>query len=261
MKTLKVGLTLALVAAITGCDKSEKAEPSAPAATHQAHLRIADGSNDWREAANPDNPNDQVGLEHNRCLASIVDQVTYEGLRDPQQVYEAAFHYGAGHYDAAQVDAWRAGFSPDQLSAIYAKLENGIPDEEYVLGLSGLDGNARDYLRGLLDQVYTPDACQLSNDELKEMVMHWEAGIRSADVDEHDRSILYAVGSSYRYSMYAWTDAQFPADGDGHVELRRLRLFGIIATFVFDSVGSAVGPIGTAAMSAGCMAICAYNNW
>lgn len=263
MSKFKFGLTLVLAAAITGCDKSEKIASADLPHAQQGHLRIADGGDNWQAAANPDNPFDRIGLEHNQCLSYILDQVPYQDLGDADQVYATGFRYGAEHYEADQVEAWRAGFSADQLAGIYAKISDGIPDKEYLLGLTRLEGSARDYVGGLLDQLYTPDAELLSLDAMKQIVVRWEAGIHAGGFDERDSSVLYALGSTLRYSMYAWTGAEFPDDGSGHVHMQRfhLRLFGTIATFFFDAVGSAVGPIGTAAMSAGCAAICGYNGW
>jgi len=271
MNKLRSVLTLVLVAAITGCQKTENVDPVATACTPQSHLQLKNAEDDWRAAANPENPFDEIGLGHNRCLSSILATVPVEGLSDASRVYDAGFEYGASRYDRSQLDRFAEVFTRDQVASVYETLRSGIPEQAYVLELSGVQGDARDYLGRLLAQVYTNDAAELSYDDLKRVIMRWEAGIASERFGDQDRMALYAFGSTLRYSLLAWQGVELPADGQGHVELRNFwhHLFHWVATAVFDAAGAIAGTaiggpvggvVGGAALSGGTYAI-ANSIW
>jgi hypothetical protein len=143
--------------------------------------------------------------------------------------------------------------------ALVCRDNEGLPPLSYVLGLTGLTTEGKGYLETLLDDFY-PES-DMSYDEIKGLIVSWEANIESQSLSNSEKSKLYNIGSVLRYSLLAWNEAEMPLSTNGHVQLKTTGLFRWIAAAAFDAGGMIAGPVAAGIASVGCFAVCTFNGW
>jgi|GEM_PF-3412576 len=256
------------------CKKTEVNEPTGEAPIEEGHrqLKVKGAESLWRDAANPENPMDEMGLHHNQCLKFITDNLPYDKLTDAKAVYEASFKYGEVTFGADEMRVVSGVFKIDELGSFYETIRQDIPSLDAVMEMTKTTGQSREYLKTLLVGIYDPKITDFEFERAKRDIIEWESGISGLSISDKEKSSLYGFGSTLRYSLLAWSTAEFPEKGDEHVIIEgrfRLRLFGWIATAVFDAVGFIGGSVATpvtgvivgAAMSAGAAGVSAHNGW
>jgi hypothetical protein len=272
----KIGFSfIALFIAATffsGCSKKDIDIPDISAKQVEpgagTHLRMASRTDNWQAAANPENPLDNVGLLHNQVLSNILNDVEYGNLSNAEAVYGSETVYADRNFGSDAVSRFQAVFPQDRLANFCSSLGSDRPSVDFMVDLTGLSSSGKDYLRPLIEDLYGHPS-NTDYDFLKNKIMVWESQIASQNFSDEDANGLYAFGSTLRYSLLAWQAAEFPDTNAGHVQMR-LRLFGWIATAIFDGVGGALGTIGGGpivgalaggGMSAGCAFICNHYDW
>lgn len=276
MKKMKLALLLAATLSVSVFSCKKSADLEAPGAatetvtgTSGRPVQLNGWQNAWEDAANAENPYDQMGLQHNQCLKFILDNQPFRNLSDAQSVYASAFKYGELTYGTDEMKLVAAAFKVDELKNFYANIAGGVPSLDEVMAMTKTSGDASDYLRSLVEKIYDPKIEDADFSSLKRDIIEWESRIGSLSVSEGEKRSLYGFGSTLRYSLLAWSNAKFPDSGDGHVVLGRIRLFGWIATAIFDAVGFVAGSVATpatgvivgAAFSGGAAFVAHQNNW
>ncbi len=264
-----------VIAMLYSCSKSEtnqvdNANANAGLSTGKNYIELRGAATKWQAAANRLNPVDSIGLQHNLSLVYILQKTTYGQLRNADSVYIQSFGYGAQRFGAGPAAAFKPMFPVSRLTDLYRTLETGAPSATYLLDQTGLTGISRDYLNRIFTYLYNPNAADIPVETIRQQIVTWESGIGSLNITAKERTALYAFGSTARYSLYAWVDAMYPENEGDHVNLQRLRLWGIIATVACDAIGGtlgaiAAGPVGAViaggSFSAGAAVISHILGW
>ncbi|MDR6301296.1 hypothetical protein [Mesonia maritima] len=206
MKT-KFLIILAVIGLLIGCSKDESPFTENPEnsiileneeSLNSSNITYSTTSQ-WELAANPSNPLDYVGAEHNQALESFRNNIyVTESLDDVYKVVEIHFNEKypeSGNF--ASVD-----FLEPVINEAMNDYENGFEDYIEQLEISSLQKSKLVEIFSIIDNYDGYNAESLIN-EIKNV----ENEMLRIPLEE--KSVVLIAGSVSRFSMLYW-DAQYP---------------------------------------------------
>lgn len=264
-------LTLTVTVLIsTGCKKQITESGTQSNVPVSGHVSLGSTTN-WADAANSNNPYDDVGLKHNLALKNITDNLTIDEMYTISDVYDEAVNYARTVYSDSDVDDVENTITANDISNVLGGFSDCCePTVQDLKDMIDMGSGPKAYIEGLIDELYTFGGSDPSFSSFMTTVTAWEDDIEAQGFTTAEEQALYMYGSTLRYSYNAWINADLPDFTSQNAQLKTTgKLFRWIATALFDAggavIGSGLGPAGAviagAACSGGAFAVCAHNGW
>jgi len=223
---------------------------------------------DCSSAANPNNPVDIIGVQHNTSLEYVMNNLNEQQRLSSSTTFSTTSQFverSLGRKFNSIADRQNAEQGINYLFNSINKIK--APTKADFLGVLNLSKPAKNHLDVLISYIYGNTSIGFA--ATKNTIISWEGQIKGLGLSAQETEALYTFGSTIRYSYLGWENANVrnttPAGQAG-----KLRLFGWIVTAICDAVGATIGALGSggaaavicgAAGSGMGAAVSAHNGW
>lgn len=267
MKKLLFAGVMAL-AALSSCQKNNAETDVTPNFTPSSNQRVAPGVDD---AANPDNPYDEIGVIHNQML-SATQAVSWGGKdRSFARLYAATVDYTKRNLPGTPI--------PDQVSleATTKEIIADAPGLTKTIANAKLSSEGKSYMTRLVATLGETNDSTDTWDAYKKRVIALESDVlKNARLPKEDAKYILEAASVGRHSVLFWTNQYYDGNpaGSNANEARFLKgniaargLWGwikanwkqLVTVAVADVGGAAGGVLGAAVASGGSAAGQTWN--
>lgn len=244
MKKVIITLSLAIlgIAAIESCDKkANSVEKTANEPTTKMSI-ISDKEFTWTNAANPDNPYDNIGYMHNKEVFYILGHIDNSNPTTTD-AYNAAINFSLKNFGEENTNTFKETYSVNDIETI----ANGNFND--IIESLNIASEPKYQLKLLIDDISDSTYKYADNyDSLKAKIVKWENGILESSYEKKDMLTLLGASSILRYSLLGWSDGSFASTGsEGAAALMKggfwKKVGAWLATAALDAVGGGMGAV------------------
>ena len=197
---------------------------------------------DCTAAANPQNPYDNIGVQHNSQLEVLMQTLNNNQLSDFNTVLNAELTNASSIYSPSEIQNFRNSNIPSQIEAYISTLNTrNAPTALELIGNTGLSRGVTTSLNSIVTEIYNTDPNNFDYNSAKLSIMNWEKTIGDGKYSESEKKSLYAFGSTLRYSLLGWTNSTTSVAGRG----LWAKIKHALTTAVGDAIGALIGMGGT----------------